>query len=84
MNSKATTVHLGILAFRQQCERFLSTLDDAIILENFIKMFCESDNPDCITIDGLRSLLMTCFDLTMAYYAGTRVCAKVHFPFDVD
>lgn len=68
MSSKAQTKHMGSIAFRQQCERFLGILDDSVILENYVKMFCEPDRSDSITPDGLNSLLRTCFQLAMAHY----------------
>lgn len=68
--SKAQTKHIGIIAFRQQCERFLGMLDDAVILENYVKMFCEPEHPDSITPDGLKGLLMTCFKLAMEHYTN--------------
>lgn len=66
--SKAQTRYLGAIAFRQQCERFLGILDDAQILENYVKMFSES--PESMTPDNLKALLRTCFGLAMAHYQG--------------
>lgn len=37
--AKAKTKHLGVTAFRQQCEIYLSVLDDALIHEHYVKMF---------------------------------------------
>lgn len=37
--AKAKTKHLGVSAFRQQCETYLSILDDALILEHYVRMF---------------------------------------------
>lgn len=37
--AKAKTKHLGVAAFRQQCETYLSVLDDALIHEHYVKMF---------------------------------------------
>lgn len=37
--AKAKTKHLGVTAFRQQCEMYLSVLDDALIHEHYVKMF---------------------------------------------
>lgn len=37
--AKAKTKHLGVTAFRQQCELYLSVLDDALIHEHYVKMF---------------------------------------------
>lgn len=37
--AKAKTKHLGVTAFRQQCELYLSVMDDALIHEHYVKMF---------------------------------------------
>lgn len=37
--AKAKTKYLGVNAFRQQCEIYLSVLDDALILEHYVKMY---------------------------------------------
>lgn len=45
--AKAKTKHLGVAAFRQQCETYLSVLDDALIHEHYVKMFMvNGSNPD--------------------------------------
>lgn len=72
-NAKAQTKHLGSIAFRQQCERFLGILDDTVILENYVRMFCEpvaneENDVESLTPDGMKQLLMTCFKLAMAHY----------------
>lgn len=69
MQSKAQTKHMSSTAFRQQCERFLAIIDDTMILENYTRIFCDIDNADLVTQSSLRSLLMTCFQLAMAYYS---------------
>lgn len=56
------------IAFRQQCERLLDIIDDSVILENYVKMFCEADRSDIITPDGLNALLRTSFQLAMGHY----------------
>lgn len=73
ISAKAQTKHIGAIAFRQQCERFLGILDDMVILENYVKMFCEpiandSSDVESMTPDGMKALLMTCFKLAMAHY----------------
>lgn len=72
-SAKAQTQHLGAIAFRQQCERFLGILDDMVILENYVKMFCEpvvseGNDVESMTPEGMKALLMTCFQLAMAHY----------------
>lgn len=37
--AKAKTKYLGVTAFRQQCEIYLSVMDDALIQEHYVKMF---------------------------------------------
>lgn len=70
LTSKAKTKHISPMAFRQQCERFLGILDDTAIIECYVKMFCESliEQPDIITPNGLRGLLLVCFKLAMTHY----------------
>lgn len=74
--SRAKTVHMGGIAFRQQCERFLGMLDDAIILETYVRMYCgDPEKPDLVTPEGLKSLLASCFKLVMAHYSeGVKTC----------
>lgn len=87
--AKAQTKHLGAIAFRQQCERFLGILDDMVILENYVKMFCEpianeENDVESLTPDGMKALLMTCFQLAMAHYTdgAHAYCPLVNrFPF---
>lgn len=70
ISSRATTKYLGGTAFRQQCERFLSILDDTVILETCIKMYCDSEKMDVISPDCFRQLLKTCFSLTISVTSG--------------
>lgn len=87
-NAKAQTKHLGAIAFRQQCERFLGILDDMVILENYVRMFCEpigneENDVESMTPDGMKALLMTCFKLAMAHYTdgAHAYCPLVSFHF---
>lgn len=74
-NSRAQTQHLGTVAFRQQCERFLGILDDGIIVENYVKMYAEDDKPDFINKQGAMNLLLTCFRVAMKHYSGNiKIC----------
>lgn len=43
--AKAKTKHLGVAAFRQQCETYLNILDDALIHEHYVKMFMVNGCP---------------------------------------
>lgn len=69
-SSKAKTKHLGVTAFRQQTERFISILDDSVILENYVKMYGDLEKPEMIRPEHLKALLTTCYRLAMSYYCG--------------
>ncbi|XP_065083071.1 uncharacterized protein LOC135705326 isoform X2 [Ochlerotatus camptorhynchus] len=74
-NSRAKTDHLGLTAFRQQCEKFLSILDDSVILENYVKMFGDLNETELIKPENLKDLLRTCYNLAMAHYQdGPQTC----------
>lgn len=74
-NSRAKTDHLGLTAFRQQCEKFLSILDDTVILENYVKMFGDLNETELIKPENLKDLLRTCYNLAMAHYQdGPQTC----------
>uniref|UniRef100_U5EQF1 TLDc domain-containing protein n=1 Tax=Corethrella appendiculata TaxID=1370023 RepID=U5EQF1_9DIPT len=77
-SSKAKTKHLGLTAFRQQCERFLALLDDGIILEMYVKMFGDLNETELIKPDNFKNLLMTCYRLAMAHYSdGPQTCILI-------
>lgn len=69
-SSKAKTKHLGVMAFRQQVERFISVLDDSVILEFYVRMFGEIEKPEMIRPEHLRALLTTSYRLSMSHYSG--------------
>lgn len=74
-NSRAKTEHLGLTAFRQQCEKFLGILDDSVILENYVKMFGDLNETELIKPENLKDLLRTCYNLAMAHYQdGPQTC----------
>jgi hypothetical protein len=76
--SRAKTEHLGMAAFRQQCERFLGVLDDTLILENYVRMFGDYTDPDHVSPDHLKGLLMECHKLAMSNYsAGPQTCLLI-------
>ncbi|XP_054741668.1 uncharacterized protein LOC129246936 [Anastrepha obliqua] len=79
--SKATTAYLGTVAFRQQCERFLGIMDDDKILECYIKMFAEEDNPDFITKEGVTRLLFTCYTIAMQHSGNAVLCPAINRTF---
>lgn len=82
--AKAKTKYLGVTAFRQQCEMYLSVLDDALIHEHYVKMFIVCGTPEArqqhelsdeellvINTNGLTELLLTCFRIGVANYIAT-------------
>lgn len=82
IQSHAKTKHLGAVAFRQQCERFLGILDDQIILESYIRMFSDPESDQC-TIESVKALLRTCFQLAMAHYSeGATSCFAIEKTLD--
>ncbi|XP_058833381.1 uncharacterized protein LOC131691184 isoform X2 [Topomyia yanbarensis] len=74
-NSRAKTEHMGLTAFRQQCEKFLGVLDDSVILESYVKMFGNLNETDLIKPENFKDLLRTCYNLAMAHYLdGPQTC----------
>ncbi|KAH8410261.1 hypothetical protein KR009_010229 [Drosophila setifemur] len=80
-NSKATTKHLGAVAFRQQCERFLGIIDDAKTLECYIKMYAQEDNPDFIDKTGVTRLLHICYTIAMQHSGNAVLCSAINRTF---
>ncbi|XP_016964864.1 uncharacterized protein LOC108034478 [Drosophila biarmipes] len=80
-NSKATTKHLGAVAFRQQCERFLGIMDDAKALECYIKMYAQEDNPDQIDKTGVTRLLHICYTIAMQHSGNAVLCSAINRTF---
>uniref|UniRef100_A0A0K8UHX9 TLDc domain-containing protein n=1 Tax=Bactrocera latifrons TaxID=174628 RepID=A0A0K8UHX9_BACLA len=79
--SKARTAYLGTVAFRQQCERFLGIMDDEKILECYIKMYAEEDNPDFITKEGVTRLLFICYTIAMQHSGNAVLCPAINRTF---
>lgn len=79
--SKAKTQHLGVTAFKQQCDRFISVLDDAKIVEMYVIIFC--NHGENASREGIKSLLKVSFDIAMAYYVGDgKGCSKIEDTLD--
>ncbi|XP_048511960.1 uncharacterized protein LOC105686929 [Athalia rosae] len=79
--SKATVGHLGISAFKQQTERFLSLMNDQTILESYVKMYAK----ECadITPEGLKDLLMVTYQLALDSATGKQQhCTQIHRTID--
>ncbi|CRK87336.1 CLUMA_CG001138, isoform A [Clunio marinus] len=68
--SHAKTPHLGVTAFRQQCERFLSILDDSKVIETYVRIFCDVFYEENATKEGVKNLLKLSFNIAMANYLG--------------
>uniref|UniRef100_D3TMR2 Uncharacterized conserved protein n=1 Tax=Glossina morsitans morsitans TaxID=37546 RepID=D3TMR2_GLOMM len=81
LNSRATTTYLGTMAFRQQCERFLGIMDDAKVLECYIKMYAQEDNPDFIDKEGVTRLLHICYTIAMQHSGNGFVCSEINRTF---
>ena len=80
--SHAKTKHLGVTAFRQQCERFLSILEDTQIIETYVRIFCNL-NEENATKEGVKSLLRQSFNIAMTYYSGdAQVCPSIEITLD--
>ncbi|BFF93931.1 uncharacterized protein DMAD_11677 [Drosophila madeirensis] len=79
--SKATTKHLGTVAFRQQCERFLGIMDDAKTLECYIKMYAQEDNSDFIDKTGVTRLLHICYTIAMQHSGNAVLCTAINRTF---
>lgn len=80
-NSRATTSYLGTVAFRQQCERFLGIMDDAKVLECYIKMYAQEDNPDFIDKEGVTRLLHICYTIAMQHSGNGFICSEINRTF---
>ncbi|XP_052871741.1 uncharacterized protein LOC128277333 [Anopheles cruzii] len=81
--SHAKTEHLGLVAFRQQCEKFLGLLDDSVILESYVRMFGDLNESELIKPENLKSLLRTCYNLAMAHYSdGPQTCRLLNRTLD--
>ncbi|XP_041783266.1 uncharacterized protein LOC121599490 isoform X1 [Anopheles merus] len=76
--SHAKTEHLGLVAFRQQSEKFLALLDDSVILESYVRMFGDLNESELIKPENLKHLLRTCYNLAMAHYSdGPQSCRLI-------
>lgn len=80
--SHAKTVHLGTMAFRQQCERIMSILDDSKVIELYVRIFCDHHEENA-TKDGVKSLLRTSFNIAMSFNAGdAHICPRIEKTLD--
>uniref|UniRef100_A0ABD2W842 TLDc domain-containing protein n=1 Tax=Trichogramma kaykai TaxID=54128 RepID=A0ABD2W842_9HYME len=65
-HSPTKSKHLGLSAFKQQTEKFLSHMFDQLVLEMYVKMFAENPGENEITPDGFRELLLVSYRLAMS------------------
>lgn len=80
--SHAKTHHLGVTAFRQQCERFMSVLDDQKIVEMYVRIFCNF-NEENATKEGVKNLLKLSFSIAMMHYSGeAQTCPEIENTLD--
>nr|XP_014299509.1 PREDICTED: uncharacterized protein LOC103575575 isoform X1 [Microplitis demolitor] len=57
-SQKNSSEHLGISTFKQQVEKLLSLMNDRIILDNYVKIYCNSQENSDMTPETLKELLM--------------------------
>ncbi|XP_058988038.1 uncharacterized protein LOC101898808 [Musca domestica] len=81
VTSRATTSYLGTVAFRQQCERFLGIMDDAKILECYIRMYAQAENPDFVDREGVTRLLHICYTIAMQHSGNSLLCPSINRTF---
>ncbi|KAL0818639.1 hypothetical protein ABMA28_009064 [Loxostege sticticalis] len=71
---KCKNKHIPLNTFRQQCEKILGMLDDAAIIETYVRMF-GADTDEMVTPEGFRNLLFTSYKLSMDHYPeGPQTC----------
>ncbi|XP_030032397.1 uncharacterized protein LOC115448913 isoform X2 [Manduca sexta] len=76
---KCKNKHIPLSTFRTQCEKILSMLDDAAIIDTYVRMFSMETDENNVTPDGLRSLLYTSYKLSMDHYPeGPQTCLMIN------
>lgn len=76
---KCKNRHIPLATFRQQCERILAMLDDALIIDTYVRMFSADTDENMVTPDGFRSLLYTSYKLSMDHYPeGPQTCLMIN------
>ncbi|PZC75395.1 hypothetical protein B5X24_HaOG206125 [Helicoverpa armigera] len=77
--AKCKNKHIPLTAFRQQCEKILAMLDDALIIETYVRMFAAETDDNMVMPEGLRSLLYTSYKLSMDHYPeGPQTCLMIN------
>lgn len=75
--SKSKNSYMTSSAFKQQCERFLGILDDETVRNICVKMF--SEDGESMTQEGMRSLLMCTYHVSMDHYSeGPQMCLTIN------
>ncbi|XP_021205458.2 uncharacterized protein LOC114246224 [Bombyx mandarina] len=76
---KCKNKHIPLSTFRMQCEKILSMLDDAVIIETYVRMFSMETDENNMTPDGLRNMLYTSYKLSMDHYPeGPQTCLMIN------
>jgi hypothetical protein len=79
--TKSKNSYIDTQDFKLQCEKYLTILDDEIVRDTFVKMFSshsDNSNGDTITPEGLRSLLMCAYHVSMDHYSeGPQMCLSI-------
>lgn len=65
--SKENSNHMSVGVFLQQCERFLSIINDTTIIEVMLKIFSNVNGMESINQDGFKELLKTCYAVTLSH-----------------
>ncbi|XP_060532917.1 uncharacterized protein LOC132705949 isoform X2 [Cylas formicarius] len=81
-NSKAKSSPLSTNEFKQQCDKYLTLLDDQAIRDTFVCMWStldEEKNNLLITTESFRSLLMCAYHISMDHYSdGPQMCFSIN------
>ncbi|CAG9855007.1 unnamed protein product [Phyllotreta striolata] len=76
--SKSKNQYIGLNAFKQQCEIYLSILDDEAIRDTLVKMWASPNDEtgsETITPEDMTSLLMCTYHISMDHYSeGPQMC----------
>ncbi|KAG7303287.1 hypothetical protein JYU34_011763 [Plutella xylostella] len=75
---KCKNKHMSVSAFRQQCEKVLALLDDAAIIETYVRMF-SSGSEEGVSREQLRGLLHASYQLSMDHSPdGPQTCLMIN------
>ncbi|XP_026730158.1 uncharacterized protein LOC113495579 isoform X1 [Trichoplusia ni] len=76
---KCKNKHIPLSVFKQHCEKILAMLDDALIIETYVRMFSADTDENMMTPEGLRCLLYTSYKLSMDHYPeGPQTCLMIN------